>query len=135
MFQSAQSTSGFASGVALLTACENGKFDEVRRMLADPCADIPADDYDFALKLACKNGHPSVVQLLLASNYVDPSNYAEEAIKDACNNGNAAIVRKATFALWCWSKCNFLLLRVQKVLLQEQSTVTLLHSGVTHIAL
>ena len=54
----------------------------------------PSDRFNSALRLACENGHLSIVNLLLQNDNVDPSDLNNSAIKAALSNKHLEIVNR-----------------------------------------
>ena len=64
----------------------------VKLLLADKRVN-PADDNNYAIRLASRDGHTEVVKLLLADPRVDPADYNNEAIRWASTYDHVEIIK------------------------------------------
>ena len=79
------------SGVGFALACEGGAVDVVAALMDDRVNPAVGNDHGF--RLAARNGHTEIVQLLLGDDRVNPGARNDVAINYAAKNGHAEIVK------------------------------------------
>ena len=83
------------SGVGFALACEGGAVDVVAALMDDrvnpAVGNAVGNDHGF--RLAARNGHTEIVQLLLGNDRVNPGARNDFAINYAAKNGHAEIVK------------------------------------------
>ncbi|KAJ3075348.1 hypothetical protein HDU98_008432 [Podochytrium sp. JEL0797] len=78
---------------AIQCASESGEIEIVRLLLATSPSVNPGSNHGYAIKLASRHGHETVVSRLLQDPRVDPTENMDEAIRNASANGHAGVVR------------------------------------------
>ncbi len=79
--------------VALLLARSNSHFDVVSWLLHDTRVSASLRDGKSLLEWACREGHRSIVHVLMSIPLVDPSAGNNIAILVACGNGHVSVAR------------------------------------------
>ena len=91
-FASNKAMSHLKKQCAFLTACQEGKLDEVEVLLKDKKVN-PANGNNEAIRWASENGQIDVARLLLTDDRVNPADMNNDAIRGASENGQIDVVR------------------------------------------